>query len=298
MKKLHIKKVLAMFLAVALVVPSSASNLTASAATTQESNDESAIPEGYTPVYDAADLYAIRNNLDGKYIMMADIDLSEATAPGGELDTGNGWNPIDGFTGILDGNGHYIKGLTIYGDPKSRRVGLFGYAEGTIRNLGMIDVNINLKRDSDNGNDFTGAFIGEAYSASSIENCFVTGTVASNSNYVSGICSMYNDHYNTIKNVYNLADVRGPSEWKTQGIAVGIRPGRCECVYNRGEISGEEEGSKNGHPLSGSYSYRCDTFSSGYYLQGNSADDDKATPLTETQMKNSKFYTGFDFENT
>ena len=68
MKKLHIKKVLAMFLAVALVVPSSASNLTVSAATTQESNDESAIPEGYTPIYDAADLYAIRNNLDGKYI--------------------------------------------------------------------------------------------------------------------------------------------------------------------------------------------------------------------------------------
>ena len=82
MKKLHIKKVLAMFLAVALVVPSSASNLTASAATTQETNDESAIPEGYTPIYDAADLYAIRNNLEGNYIMMADIDLSEATAPG------------------------------------------------------------------------------------------------------------------------------------------------------------------------------------------------------------------------
>lgn len=72
-----------MFLAVALVVPSSASNLTASAATTQESNDDSAIPEGYTPIYDAADLYAIRNDLEGKYIMMADIDLSEATAPGG-----------------------------------------------------------------------------------------------------------------------------------------------------------------------------------------------------------------------
>ena len=83
MKKLHIKKVLAMFLAVALVVPSSASNLTASAATKQESNDEREIPEGYTQIYDAADLYAIRNDLEGNYIMMADIDLSEATAPGG-----------------------------------------------------------------------------------------------------------------------------------------------------------------------------------------------------------------------
>ena len=144
MKKLHIKKVLAMFLAVALVVPSSASNLTASAATTQESNDESAIPEGYTPIYDAADLYAIRNNLEGNYIMMADIDLSEATAPGGELDTGNGWNPIQRFTGTLDGNGHYIKGLTIYGDPKTYNVGLFDGLNSNpkICNLGMVDVNI------------------------------------------------------------------------------------------------------------------------------------------------------------
>lgn len=198
MKKLHIKKVLAMFLAVALVVPSSASNLTASAATTQESNDESAIPEGYTPIYDAADLYAIRNDLEGNYIMMADIDLSEATAPGGELDTGNGWNPIQNFNGTLDGNGHYIKGLTIYGDPKTYRVGLFDglNSKPKICNLGMVDVNINIVRDS-SGSYYsescdTAALVAYASDSSwfaEIENCFVTGQISSNVGSISGICT-------------------------------------------------------------------------------------------------------------
>lgn len=298
MKKLHIKKVLAMFLAVALVVPSSASNLTASAATTQESNDESAIPEGYTPIYDAADLYAIRNDLEGKYIMMADIDLSEATAPGGELDTGNGWDPIERFAGTLDGNGHYIKGLTIYGNPKSYSVGLFGgiYSGDITKicNLGMIDVNINIVRDSSDYDGRTAGLVGSAYHTT-IENCFVTGQISSNYGRVFGICgSSYNDEVN-LKNIYNLAKISYTSDAASDNYTYGINA-RCyykECTYNRGEINNGAGNSKNGSPIG--YSSHA---SYNYYLQGNSADKDNATPLTETQMKNSKFYTGFDFENT
>lgn len=301
MKKLHIKKVLAMFLAVALVVPSSASNLTASAATTQESNDESAIPEGYTPIYDAADLYAIRNNLEGNYIMMADIDLSEATAPGGELDTGNGWNPIQRFTGTLDGNGHYIKGLTIYGDPKTYNVGLFDGLNSNpkICNLGMVDVNINIVRDSSGsyyskGCD-TAALVADGSDSwyAEIENCFVTGQISSNVGSISGISTT-----GRVENVYNLAQISYTSDtdsvW-TAGIVMDY-DSRAKCTYNRGEINNGVGNSKNGYPMRGDG--RWDYCEYNYYLQGNSADDDKATPLTETQMKNSKFYTGFDFENT
>lgn len=296
MKKLHIKKVLAMFLAVALVVPSSASNLTASAATTQESNDESAIPEGYTPIYDAADLYAIRNNLEGNYIMMADIDLSEATAPGGELDTGNGWNPIQDFDGILDGNGHYIKGLTIYGDPKTYDVGLFGdvdsYTDTKICNLGMVDVNINIVRDSSGSyySDYyccTAALLAHGSWGTKIENCFVTGQISSNKGQISGICT--NDC--KVENVYNLAEISYTSD--TDSVKTGGINGRAKCTYNRGEINNGDGNSKNGYPIGAGSDYEHN-----YYLQGNSADANNATPLTETQMKNSKFYTGFDFENT
>ena len=301
MKKLHIKKVLAMFLAVALVVPSSASNLTASAATTQESNDESAIPEGYTPIYDAADLYAIRNDLEGNYIMMADIDLSEATAPGGELDTGNGWNPIDGFKGILDGNGHYIKGLTIYGKPKKYDVGLFGSinsssAEPKICNLGMVDVNINIVRDSSGYSEdsySTAALLADGSWYTKIENCFVTGQISSNVGEISGICT--SDC--AVENVYNLAEISYTSDTdsvRTVGI-VNTYNSRAKCTYNRGEINSGDGNSKNGYPIGGG---RSGYYEYNYYLQGNSADANNATPLTETQMKNSKFYTGFDFENT
>ena len=301
MKKLHIKKVLAMFLAVALVVPSSASNLTASAATTQESNDESAIPEGYTPIYDAADLYAIRNNLEGNYIMMADIDLSEATAPGGELDTGNGWEPIQNFNGTLDGNGHYIKGLTIYGKPKKYDVGLFGSinsssAEPKICNLGMVDVNINIVRDSSGYSEdsySTAALLADGSWYTKIENCFVTGQISSNVGEISGICT--SDC--AVENVYNLAEISYTSDTdsvRTVGI-VNTYNSRAKCTYNRGEINSGDGNSKNGYPIGGG---RSGYYEYNYYLQGNSADANNATPLTETQMKNSKFYTGFDFENT
>lgn len=301
MKKLHIKKVLAMFLAVALVVPSSASNLTASAATTQESNDESAIPEGYTPIYDAADLYAIRNNLEGNYIMMADIDLSEATAPGGELDTGNGWEPIQNFNGTLDGNGHYIKGLTIYGKPKKYDVGLFGSinsssAEPKICNLGMVDVNINIVRDSSGYSEdsySTAALLADGSWYTKIENCFVIGQISSNVGEISGICT--SDC--AVENVYNLAEISYTSDTdsvRTVGI-VNTYNSRAKCTYNRGEINSGDGNSKNGYPIGGG---RSGYYEYNYYLQGNSADANNATPLTETQMKNSKFYTGFDFENT
>lgn len=306
MKKLHIKKVLAMFLAVALVVPSSASNLTASAATTQESNDESAIPEGYTPIYDAADLYAIRNNLEGKYIMMADIDLSEATAPGGELDTGNGWNPIQNFKGTLDGNGHYIKGLTIYGNPKSEEVGLFANASYPFKicNLGLVDVNINIVRDSsDSGyRCYTAALLasGKYSTSAEIQNCFVTGQISSNKGRISGICT----YGCTVRNVYNLAEISYTSDTddkETAGI-VYYGESSVKCTYNRGEINSGDGNSKNGYPIGSGgskYYYEYNYYEHNYYLQGNSADASyNATPLTETQMKNSKFYTGFDFENT
>lgn len=306
MKKLRSKKILAMFLAISLVLPGSASNLTARAETMQGNSDESTIPEGYTAIYDAADLYAIRNNLEGKYIMMADIDLTEATSPGGELDTGSGWDPIQNFKGTLDGNGHYIKGLTIYGSPGTSYVGLFGNCmSAKIYNLGMIDVNINLTRGYSCGQwskNYTAALIGYAESSGNIiENCFVTGLVSSDAGYVSGICYGYS-YYNgapTLTNIYNLAQICSDDSYyaSASGISIGDFSSNSISMYNRGEINRGTENSKNGYPISSEDEYYQS--SRGYYLKGNSADSRyNATPLTETQMKNAKFYTGFDFENT
>ena len=91
------------------------------------------VPAGYTAVTTYDQLYAIRNNLSGKYILMHDIDLPSATS----------WKPIgsysiDGygsfFSGTLDGNGYTIRNLKISGSYEAS--GLFSYVKGgTVKNL-------------------------------------------------------------------------------------------------------------------------------------------------------------------
>lgn len=82
----------------------------------------STVPEGYTAIRTVLDLYKVRYNLSGNYILMNDIDLSGYTAAGGDYDyNSNGWNPIgsgdvysgSAFSGTFDGNGYSIKGMRI-----------------------------------------------------------------------------------------------------------------------------------------------------------------------------------------
>lgn len=76
-------------------------------------------------VWTPEDLDNVRNDLEGHYVQMADIDL------GGSWAEGEGWQPIGGptwgerFKGSYDGNGFKISGLTINRLTDSY-VGLFG----------------------------------------------------------------------------------------------------------------------------------------------------------------------------
>lgn len=65
------------------------------------SAQETEVPEGYTGIYDIADLWGIRKNPEGNYILMNDIDITEETKEGGSWDAGEGWQPIETFSGIL-----------------------------------------------------------------------------------------------------------------------------------------------------------------------------------------------------
>lgn len=119
-------------------------------AETTDSEHITTIPEGYVGVYDIEDLYCIRNDMSANYILMNDIDLTEATAEGGDWNYGGrGWNPIGSndvyggteFEGIFDGNNYSIIGLNIdinsYPSGKSLNtyIGLFSIVSGTIKNL-------------------------------------------------------------------------------------------------------------------------------------------------------------------
>ena len=129
------------------------------------------IPKGFTTINTAEDLEMIRTKPSGKYILMSDIDLSE-TQEGGSLDSGNGWVPIPKFTGTLDGNGHIISEMNIYGNVHN--AGFIALNYGKITNLHFENVNIDAATDFTD-NVYCGAVC--AYNGDEISLCSVTGRV-------------------------------------------------------------------------------------------------------------------------
>ena len=92
------------------------------------------------------------------------------------------------FSGFYDGNGYIISGLTIDQNLIGSSIinkgyGLFGYLTGTVRNLGMTNLNIDVEI-SGSYNMYAGGIAGYVgYSSDThksqgfIENCFVEGSV-------------------------------------------------------------------------------------------------------------------------
>ena len=67
------------------------------------------VPEGYVGIYEAQELDKLREDLDGRYILMSDISLAGVEwAPVGTVDAP--------FTGVFNGNGHVIRNLKIHVD--------------------------------------------------------------------------------------------------------------------------------------------------------------------------------------
>ena len=97
--------------------------------------------DGFTEITTVQELAAVRNDLSGKYYLGADITLT------GEWTLiGTASSP---FTGIFDGNGYTISGLSITINKNvAVDAGLFGRNSGEIRNLtivGSINVNTTAK---------------------------------------------------------------------------------------------------------------------------------------------------------
>ena len=127
-------------------------------------------------------LNSIRNPIfmSKHFIQMNDIIASEtATWNDGSGFTPIGFNDIIPFTGVYDGKGYQISGLTIdisddvfYGNVAA---GLFGYTKSaTIRNLMLNDVSIRI---STNAVIPVGAAVGMAGEGTEINNVHAEGTV-------------------------------------------------------------------------------------------------------------------------
>ena len=123
---------------------------------------------------------------------------SNVLNPDGTLNTANSvsftaWTPMGSkfspYTGTFNGDNHTISGL-YFNDSNSDYVGLFGYNNGSIENVGIIESYFK-------GKDYVGSVCGynvvewfisvKGNTEASIDKCYNTGTVSGN-NYVGGVC--------------------------------------------------------------------------------------------------------------
>ena len=276
---------------------------------------ETSVPDGYTGIYNIADLSGIRNNPSGKYILMNDIDMTEDTKKGGDWDNGMGWTPIEEFSGVLDGNGHQIIGMNIYTDTdesaeETWNVGLIGLLNnGSIKNLGMKNVNIDVKA------RHVGALVGRiefknSPKTSVIKNCYISGDIRNTNGYntyyssggIAGYirANVYSDD-TVIENCLNMANITvgTASADSYAGGILGNCWGAdfdskvCKNCYSIGKIKGA---AYNGGITSS-------TCGNCFYLKGSIDNKEEwkqegETALTNAQMKYAQTFTGFDFKNT
>lgn len=123
-----------------------------------------------------AQLNEVRNYLDSHFILLNDIDLDAATSEGGDYyNDGAGWMPIgdslNPFEGVFDGDGYEITGLNIdlTTTVSEIYIGLFGYVQGTIKNINVDTGSINV---STTGEAYVGSIAGYAVNGN-ILNCII-----------------------------------------------------------------------------------------------------------------------------
>lgn len=264
---------------------------------------ETRVPDGYTGIYNIADLDGIRNNTSGNYILMKDIDMTEDTKKGGDWDNGMGWTPIEEFSGVLDGNGYQIIGMNIYTTrgTSNEYIGLIGKLEGgVIENVALKNITIdvvgkNIKK--------AGSIAGYSMNGT-IKNCYSSGAInagGEKGDSPLGVGAMVGiTREGSIKDCFSMVDISaGKTDRWVGATGITTRDGSiydynglsiANC-YSRGTITG----TNTAYAISNNNMKNC------FYLKGSVeqyADVTDANPLTDTQMKYAQVFTNFDFENT
>jgi hypothetical protein len=156
-------------------------------------------------IRDWYDLDAVRNNLDGEYILMNDLDSTtagyeELASP--TANQGEGWEPIGTyygqFTGTFNGQGYEIRGMFI-NCPGKRYVGLFDYVGegGVIKDIGVVNATVT-------GGDYVGGLVGR--NDGTVSNSYSTGGVTGNFGRVGGLVGR---NEGTVSNSYSTGSVTG-----------------------------------------------------------------------------------------
>jgi hypothetical protein len=186
----------------------------------------------YHFIYTATDLHAVAAEVAGYsgwydfhgYVLMKDVDISSY----------NPWTPIGSekpFSGIFEGNGHVISGLTINGTSSDQ--GLFkdlGVLDGTIVYGSVKDLGV---QGNVSGNGTLGLLAGTNVGV--IENCYSTGSLSGVFDKIGGLVGI-NDE-GIISDSYSTASVTGINNNITAGL-VGSNTGTIENCHATGTVAG------------------------------------------------------------
>ena len=204
------------------------------------------------------DLDSVRDNLNGSYVLMNDLDSTtagyeELAGPNGN--EGMGWLPIgtedDVFAGRLDGQGYEIRDLIMYTSGLSY-VGVFSFVgeRGKIEDIGVGDAEVIggevagclvavcygtltscYSAASVYGHDCAGGLVGQNYGT--VTDSYCIGTVTGDA--VAGGLVGWNQ--GMVSNSYATGTVIGGFVFV--GGLVGANNGTVTCSYSGGNVSGD-----------------------------------------------------------
>jgi hypothetical protein len=192
-------------------------------------------------IRDWYDLDAVRDNLNGSYLLMNDLDSTVAgymELASKTANEGKGWQPIGTFTGSFNGQGHEIRDLFI-NRPGQGYVGLFAGVSWThpIENVGLIE-NIGVVQADVTGGSEVGALVG--HNRGIVNNSYSICSVAGTGWYVGGLVGY--DDGGSVSNSHSSGNVTG--EYHVGGLvgriqgARTVRVGDVRNCYSTSSVTG------------------------------------------------------------
>lgn len=183
--------------------------------------------DGAKQVFTIEDLIAMSNDLGATYVLMNDIDCQGVT-----LST-IGTNETNAFVGIFDGRGYTISN---YKPANANYMGIIGYNSGTVRNLNVENVVIEVTSALNTEGAYIGGVVG--YNAGKLESCKVVGNISAKMSDVqihAGLITGYN--VGTVENVVAVGNVNikgsitGESNSLTAGGVVGVNDAKLNNAF-------------------------------------------------------------------
>jgi len=264
----------------------------------------------YTLIHDLAGLQSIAAS--GNYALATDLDASATRTWNG----GQGFAPLQGFSGTFTGLGHAVDGLTIARGTENN-VGLFQAVSGQVRDLTLSNAAIT-------GNITVGAVSGSL--SGNLSGIHVTGSVLGNGSNVGGLVGQVTN--GTLQDSSSTASVTGLSN--VGGLAGTVQNGTLANAYSTGSVtgtisnssafagglvgnvfdsatltntyaSGRVQGYTATGGLIGGTFLSTITFSNSYWdvnSTGQLSSASGGTAITSANARNQSTYNGFDFANT